>query len=163
MINSIFDDYSRAIGSTWASLLFPNGFQTSEERNWGVGYELYTIPDVLNHTQYLLNSYYSLPFNSVDSLAIHNDPYLVDGDPMLGVPTLDMTRSDSEKGTSGSNVSTFLLESPDTGWPLAPDSALAKAYDNGDLSYTEDFFNNLISLNFKVRIKKGQRETTLTP
>lgn len=35
LINAVFDSYSRSIGSTWAYLLFPDGYRSYEERNEG--------------------------------------------------------------------------------------------------------------------------------
>ncbi|GMI09773.1 hypothetical protein TrRE_jg2534 [Triparma retinervis] len=131
-INRIFDSYSRAVGSTWASLLFPPGYQTGSERQWGMGYELYTVPSTLSHAQHLMESYYSLPYLAVDTVTIHDDPYVVGGN--IGTPTLEIVRSGEETGTTmETNETVYEIEDPDKGWPLAKDEALQRAYENADI------------------------------
>jgi hypothetical protein len=129
-INTIFDSYSRAVTSTWSTLLFPSGYHTPSN----LGYELYTIPDVLTHAQHLVSSYYSLPFNSVDTLTIYEDPYSTSPDSLLNVPTLEVVRSKHETGTTpDTNETVFEIEETDKGWPLAQDGGLQEAYETGDV------------------------------
>ncbi|GMI36196.1 hypothetical protein TrCOL_g8078 [Triparma columacea] len=149
-INTIFDSYSRAVTSTWSTLLFPSGYHTPSN----LGYELYTIPDVLTHAQHLVSSYYSLPFNSVDTLTIYEDPYRTSPDSLLKVPTLEVVRSKHETGTTpDTNETVFEIEETDKGWPLAQDGGLQEAYETGDVEYTEDFFNNLLSMVFTLPVR----------
>ena len=97
-----------------------------------MGYELYTVPSTLSHAQHLMESYYSLPYLAVDTVTIHDDPYVVGGD--IGTPTLEIVRSGEETGTTmETNETVYEIEDPDKGWPLAKDEALQRAYENADI------------------------------
>ena len=39
------------------------------------------------------------------------------------------------------------------GWPLSENSELAKAESTGDIDYMEEFFNNLIYMKFKLKVR----------
>ncbi|GMH89833.1 hypothetical protein TrST_g9238 [Triparma strigata] len=153
--NSIFDDYSRSIGATWARLLFPSNYQSSEQRDWGKGYDLYTVNEALEHTQYLVENYYSMPYVAVDNLEIY-DPlaYPNETDVFFTVPTLEIIRSATETGSIDSTVSTIydVYNSTD-GWPLSAHSELSKASETGNVDYMEEFFNDLISMKFELKVR----------
>ncbi|GMH50482.1 hypothetical protein TL16_g00784 [Triparma laevis f. inornata] len=153
--NAIFDDYSRSIGATWARLLFPSNYQSSEQRDWSKGYELYTVNEALEHTQYLVENYYSMPYVAVDNLEIY-DPYAYvnETDVFFTVPSLEILRSGSETGSIDSVDSTIydVYNSTD-GWPLSANSQLSKSSENGNVEYMEDFFNNLISMKFELKVR----------
>jgi hypothetical protein len=163
LINAVFDSYSRSIGATWAYLLFPQGYQSFEERNMGLGYELYTVPDTLAHAQQLVSSYYSLPYTAVDSIVIYTD----DGDnnsttnPDLAqcdftVPTLKITRA-ADNGQQGSLLSsssmTYELHNATSGWPLSTSSRLANATESYDVEYMEEFFSDMVKMEFTFAVK----------
>ena len=155
LCNSIYDDYSRSVGATWARLLFPNGFQSSEERDWGRGYELYTVSETLEHTQYLISAYYQMPYVAVDNLEIY-DPSLGvnETDVAFTVPTCEISRSKNEEGSVVDiETITFDVYNSTDGWPLSTNSELSKANATRNVEFMEEFFNNLISMKFKLKVR----------